>query len=178
MDTNYNPFTRLNTNNDIIYIQPSGDDLYSPERIARQKARGPQRGDLWLAEEPTTDPTENNCEYVTILQVHNDNSATVCPISNDVRTYDDGTLQIVDTPLDQPMIAYPNLVSRIPTKRLYKPLKNFTEETIMTIERMSQHRTPINLDCFNDDFVCEMVTDMIMHMLMWHYAYLASIETK
>lgn len=109
-------------------IPPSDDDLDSPKRINQQLAEGVQRGQLWLADYHGTSL------YVLIAQVNDDSRmATVIPLSTDMRAETSDSLIISDTPLEQPMLAWPKLATVIPVRFLYKPLKEFNENVTRAI---------------------------------------------
>ncbi|MBT1162568.1 hypothetical protein [Bifidobacterium sp. SO1] len=154
-------------NNNLILIQPTGDDLDSPERIARQKINGPQRGDIWLASQPDSDVTDDYNEYVLILHVYDDDSVIACPLSNDERAYVPGTILIEETPLNTPMVAYPKFAARIQTRLLYKPLKNLPELITSQIAHACVNPQTPQVDLIENWWVRKTIDLMRENMLVW-----------
>lgn len=116
---------------DIVIVEPSGDDLDSPERINKQLAEGVKRGQLWMARD-----AEGQFCYVLITSVCDDpRMASVIPLSNDPQLETADALVIEQgAPLDEPMVAWPELKAIIPVRLLYKPLKDFAPATVNAIE--------------------------------------------
>lgn len=117
-----------NATDPIEIIPPSGDDLDSPERIARQRAQGPRRGDMWMAVDE-----DGNDSYVMITMVDG-GRVTVIPLSNDAHDETRDSLVIERTPLDAPMIAWPLCRTSIPARLLYRPMKGFDSAVVDAVE--------------------------------------------
>lgn len=116
-------------NIDHELVEPS-DDLFSPERIARQMQDGVKKGQLWIA----TD--EEHDMYVLIVDVDADDPrmAQIIPLSTDLRAETDDSLVIEQgSPLGEPMVAWPHIPAYIPVRVLIRPLKEFKPATVDAI---------------------------------------------
>lgn len=80
-----------------------------PERLARPQQV--KQGQLWLATQG------DDSLYVAVLAVEDD-TVIVTLMSNDARLQTDDSMVFEDSPLNMPMVLYPRLTMRIPTRLL------------------------------------------------------------
>lgn len=116
---------------DIEIIELGEEDLDSPERIRKQLSEGVKRGQLWMAR----DSKGKSC-YVLIASLCDDpRTAAIVPLSNDLHAETADSLVIEQgSPLNMPMVAWPDFKAIIPINLLYKPMKEFAPATVDALE--------------------------------------------
>lgn len=83
--------------------------LVMPERLSRPQQVG--QGQLWLASQG------DESLYVVVLAMEGD-TVVVTMMDNDVRLQTDDSMVFESSPLDMPMVLYPQLTMHIPTALL------------------------------------------------------------
>lgn len=159
----------------ISWRSPKDDDLDSPERIRRQLQEGVKRGQMWFAEDGTS---EDSSLYVMIVDVDADDPrlATVIPLSNDLRAQTDDSLIIEKgSPLGIPTVAWPGSKALIPVRLLAKPLKEFAASTVESIVEDDPSLVASDDEIVrgvdqqeNDSMFVQNREDIRMLLLIWH----------